>query len=327
MSELNKTRQQLADMFLEALKSDKPMKWQKGWKNLKMPMNAVSERKYTGINKFFLAFFAEMNGYKDPRWCTFKQANDAGWKIKKGEKAVPVEYWFYYNKDTKTRLTAKEYQTLINDNPDLQERICLLSQTYSVFNAAQINGIPEIQKYQNTKIESVEKFIDTIKANMDIDIKYSGDRAFYSIEKDTINIPVIESFKNEYEFYATELHELAHATGAEHRLNRDMKGRTEKDEYAKEELRAEIASCFMSNDLKLPETGEEHNKNHIAYVKSWIEIIEDSPAELMKAIKDADVIADYLKDKGEYEKYLKVSLEKEENIANKRLNYLSGMAR
>ena len=92
-----------------------------------------------------------------------------------------------------------------------------------------------------------------------------------------------------------------YATGKDTRLNRNLSGTFGSENYAKEELRAEIASCFLTNDLVFNnEDDNEHNKNHAAYVKSWIRIVENSPMELMSAIKDAEIISGYLKEKGNY---------------------------
>lgn len=303
-SNLTKTRKQLADIFIEALKSDEPLSWKKGWAGMGVPKNAISEKKYKGVNKMLLGFVAMEKRYEDPRWCTFKQANEKGWKIKKGEKGVPVEFWSFYDKLTKRNITPDEYNSLLKNDPEYKENIKLVSRTYTVFNGEQIEGIPEIEKVESNieLVSELEEFVDNVKDGMDIEIIYGGDRACYIPSLDEVHIPMPEYFYSEYEFYATELHELAHATGASARLNRDLEGTFGSKSYAKEELRAEIASCFLSNELGIPDAeNSEHDKNHIAYVKSWIQKIEDEPAELMRAIKDAEKITDYIKEKGKYD--------------------------
>lgn len=318
---LNKTRQQLVDMFLAALKSEEPMEWKKGWEALDAPHNAVSHKAYKGINHLLLGLTAISKGYTDPRWCTFKQANDNGWKIRKGEKSSIVEYWFLYDKVTKKHLTQSEYNAILKENPEYIRNIHLVSQEYRVFNAEQIEGIPVLEKQNRNKVErleDVERFIDNLKEDMNIEVLYGGDRACYVPFFDQIHIPHPDSFLDEYEFYATELHEFAHATGAESRLERDLSGHFGSESYAKEELRAEISSCFLSNELGLPSASEEHNKNHAAYVKSWIRTIENDPAELMRAVKDADKITSYLKEKGNLSMILDKS--KERNVVQPEKN-------
>lgn len=306
-AKLNKTRQQLVDMFLAALRSEDPMEWKKGWEALETPYNAVSHKSYKGINHLLLSFVAQNKGFTDPRWCTFKQANDNGWKIRKGEISSIVEYWFFYDKTTKQHMTQSEYNAILKENPEHARNIHLVSQEYRVFNAEQIEGIPVLEKEKQNKIErleDVELFINNLKENMGIEVLYGGDRAYYAPFFDQIHIPHPDSFHDEYEFYATELHEFAHATGADSRLGRDLSGHFGSDSYAKEELRAEISSCFLSNDLGLPSASEKHNKNHAAYVKSWIQTIENDPAELMRAVKDADKITLYMKEKGNLSRIL-----------------------
>lgn len=329
---LTKTRQELVNKFLSVLKSDEPMMWKKGWEEIDIPHNAISKKDYRGVNRLLLSLISFEKGYTDARWCTFKQANDSGWRIKKGEKAVPIEYWFYYDKSTKKHLTFEEYKNIINENPEKEKEIHLLAQEYYVFNGEQIEGIPPVKKKENTieRIDDIEEFINNLKTEMDIDIKYGGNRAFYIPSVDEIHIPLPEQFFNIYEFYATQLHEIAHATGHEKRLNRNLTGDRYSESYASEELRAEISSCFIANDLKLPGAGKEHNKNHAAYVSSWISKLENDPSELMRAIKDADKITSYIEVKGDLKSIIdrnnKAEISKNKEI-NKKVRLMTGIVR
>jgi antirestriction protein ArdC len=98
-----------------------------------------------------------------------------------------------------------------------------------------------------------------------------------------------------------------------------LSGEFGSEPYAKEELRAEISSCFLANDLGIPSASEEHNKNHVAYVKSWIKVIKDDPSELMRAIKDADKISAYIKEKGKLDEVLEKNITyNEPDISNER---------
>ena len=317
---LTQTRQQLVDIFLNAIKSEEPMKWKKGWVSMDSPKNALSGKPYKGVNRMLLAFWAMMKGYSDSRWCTFKQANENGWKIKKGEKGTPIEFWTYYDKKTKQNITSEQYNNLIKENPDYKDNIRLVAREYFVFNAAQISGIPEPEKVESkiTRIDEVEEFVNQAKAEMNIEIIYGGDRACYIPRLDEIHMPPAESFYSEYEFYATQLHEMAHATGASSRLNRDLSGSFGTESYAKEELRAEISSCFLSNDLGISETGEEHNRNHAAYIQSWIKVIENNPNELMRAVKDAENITAYLEEKGGFSKIQEKRMERQKDGLEKK---------
>lgn len=303
---LNPTRQLLASMFVTLLEEEKSLNWVKGWKGQAQPENAITHRKYNGINRFILSVISRVKGYDDNRWCTFKQANEKGWKIIKNEKSTPIEFWFPYDKKENKQLSMTEYYEILKNEPERERDIFWKSYTYLVFNAKQIDGIPELPKEEKNKfndIDIVEDFVFNLSENLGVEVIHEGDRAFYRIDEDNIHMPLKDLFFNEYEYYSTLLHEFSHSTGAESRLNRDIKNSFGTENYAKEELRAEISSCFLASELNLDiSTESEHSKNHMAYVQSWIKTIKEQPKELFKAINDADGICNYLIQKGELEK-------------------------
>lgn len=265
---VSRTRQQLAGMFLDILQSDEPLRWKKGW-TVEAAGNAVTGKPYRGINRIMLALTASANGYQDHRWCTFKQASDAGWKIRKGSRGTPVEFWSIYDKKTKMTLTSREYDQLIRRDPEYKKNIRIVLREYTVFNGEQIEGIPEPEKRPGlSRPEELEGFLQRLQKEMDISIIHGGNEAFYSPSKDEIHVPVPGRFDGIYEYYSTVFHEAGHATGAEKRLNRDLTGSFGSEKYAKEELRTEIASCFLLNDLGIPSGSEEHDQNHAAYIQS-----------------------------------------------------------
>ena len=145
-----------------------------------------------------------------------------------------------------------------------------------------------------------------------------GDSAYYSVLTDKIHLPKSEKFIGNYEYNSTVLHELSHATGAIHRLNRDIKNIFGSEAYAYEELIAEISSCFMSSKLQIEQT-ESHVKNHKAYVQSWIHAIKEKPEVLIKAIQQAEKTTAYMefhagiRDLKEYKTICSTSIEVEEN--------------
>lgn len=120
---------------------------------------------------------------------------------------------------------------------------------------------------------------------------------------------------------ATLLHEAAHATGHESRLNRDMEGAFGSPEYAKEELRAEIASAFTAQILRIDYSQNDYMENHEAYVQNWISVLENEPNELFAAIKDAEKISDYLIEKGEFSRQMDIA--NEENLIAKMDSYVA----
>lgn len=299
----NTLREDLSAKFLAALKEDK-IPWHAVWQQLR-PMNAATGKLYRGVNALNLSFIADDQGYTDPRWCTFQQAKEKGWKIRKGEHASPVEYWAYYDREQKKLLPWPEAQRIIRDEPERAEKDLLLSCRLSlVFNAAQIEGIPPLEKLPATDIETIRAQRDTLLQNMGVGYKEQGSEAYYSSAADLVVLPPATTFDDVYAYMCTLLHECGHATSHPSRLNRVLGGVFGSPDYAREELRAEIASAFVSQTLgiEMPEDAlEQHFTLHKAYIQSWAAALEKNPDELYAAIKDANAIADYLMEKGEFE--------------------------
>lgn len=297
---MNKVREQISQVFLESLKENE-LPWQKGWMT-ERPYNTVSNTEYRGINSFWLSCTAEQKGYSDPRWCTFKQAKDKGWKVKKGEHGTQVEFWSMYDTETKKKLTVRESNVLKKElGEDFYERVKPISSVYTVFNAEQIEGIPKREKTQEPiQSDGLLHKRDTLIKNMGFTFHEGGSRAFYRPGDDSVTLPQMEQFRSIYDYMSVFLHESGHATGHESRLNRDLSGGFGSQKYAREELRAEIASAFTSQELGLGEMAAEHMDNHKAYIQSWIEVLEKEPQELFAAIRDAEKISDYLIEKGEF---------------------------
>lgn len=276
--------------------------WRQPW-NLKtanpvIPVNAVTGNRYRGSNLFLLFYHQMKNGYDDPRWMTYKQAQEQGAYVRKGESGVPIEYWQY----TKKELDEEGNEVTVRLNPPIRKR-------YTVFNAKQIEGLkPYIipQPKWNAQ-ERVERIIEAVG----VPVHYGPiGGAYYSLVKDEIHLPDRVAFDNSSNFYATALHELAHSTGHPSRLNREMSQDTRK--YAAEELRAEIGSMFMCRDLGI--SMPELDAQHAAYIKSWIQNLKEDPEALFKAATDAEKICDFVyeREKALPQKTVKLSSEIEE---------------
>lgn len=297
----NKLREQIADQFIAALQEEQ-LPWRAMWIT-KRPMNIISGKNYRGINSFWLSFVADMKGYQDHRWVTFKQAESKGWHVRKGEKATHIEYWRLYDKLQKKYIEQSEANQIIKLNPDRADDIVLSCRNYAVFNADQVDGIPELKHETTVDIDEIRDKRDTLLRNMALGFHEGGNQAYYRPSDDSITMPPASDFKDNYGYMSVFLHEAGHATGHESRLNRDMTGTFGSDSYAKEELRAEIASAFTSQALGLGHADEDLSSdldNHKAYIQSWIDVIKDKPNELFAAIKDAEKISDYLLEKGEF---------------------------
>lgn len=299
---LNRMREEMINSFIDCLKKD-TIPWHRSWSAKQRPFNAVTNTTYRGVNSLWLSYNQFAREFDDPRWCTFKQAQTQGWKIKPGSKGTRVEFWSLYDTEEKRKLTQREAKQL-SDELTLEEfknRVKPISNVYTVFNGEQIDGIPKYEEktYELNTEELLQKR-DTLLKNMNVDFSEGGDKAFYNPSRDRITLPEMNRFETEYDYMATLLHEAGHATGHISRLNRDMTGVFGSPEYAKEELRAEIASAFTAQELGLDYEQNEHMENHEAYVQNWIDVLENEPNELFAAIKDAEKISDYLIEKGKF---------------------------
>lgn len=267
--------------------------WQKPWNDngpaFKIPYNATTGNRYKGINIFSLL----MADRDDPRWMTFKQASEKGCQVRKGEKASLIQYVKLHRlvpkKDEQGKPILDEKGKPVKVQVSLDRPIIT---TAWVFNAEQINGIeplvkPDVKQFQWDAIQRAENIIQASGA--DITHK-SGNRAYYSPALDSITMPLREQFDAPDKYYATVLHELGHWTGHKDRLDRSMVDSFGTEGYAREELRAEIASMLIGQELHI---GHDPGQ-HVAYVESWIQILRDTPFEIHAAAADAEKILNYL---------------------------------
>lgn len=258
--------------------------WLRPWKDGAVPVHPrrSNGEKYRGINVITLWFAAETKGYTTPYWMTFKQALDFGGHVRKGETGEKVVYASSFKK-TETDKAGNEKEKNI---PFLKE--------YTVFNAAQCEGLPE-RFYPKApvfnpveKLDHAERFFAATGAL----IRNGGDRAFYAPGPDVICMPAIEQFTSREAYYATLAHECIHWTSHKSRLNRDF-GSTgfASEGYAKEELVAEIGAAFIAADLGLY---MEPREDHAAYIASWLKALKDDKRLIVSAASHATKAADYL---------------------------------
>lgn len=286
-------RKQVADNFIKGL-SEEGLEWKKGWADKGPMRNGVSGKVYRGINQFTLQAVSMMRGYNDPRWMTFKQIqNGDNLHLTKGSKGVRVEYWFPIDKIEQKSVTYKEMNELIKSGEREREDFFMKPKYFVVFNGSCIEGLPEFKLEQNPDVKPAQA-VEMLSKSMNVPILHDGgDNAFYRRSTDSIHLPEPSAFKSSEMYNAVALHELAHATGSENRLNREMGDVFGDQAYAREELVAEITSAFMSFYTGV--TAEDFDRNnHQAYINSWIDMIEKSPEVLVKAIKDAERASEYM---------------------------------
>lgn len=273
-------RQELVENLIDAMKQG-TAPWQKPW-TADAPFNAVTGRPYHGTNILNLAVKSSILGAsEDPRWCTFDQAKEKGWSIKKGSKGTHVEF---YKFDEKPKLDENGAPVLNADGQQEMQRSVVVK-NYVVFHASQIDGIGPYVPKTHDPIEQHEK-AERILKESGADIRHGGDAAYYQPKEDFVQLPDRNSFHSQADYYATALHELGHWTGHMNRLNRPLSYDMGSEKYAREELVAEITSMFVSAETGIPQT-QEHFQNHAAYVNHWISHLEQNPNTLFEAVRDA----------------------------------------
>ena len=279
-------RKGLVEKVIEDLKNNKVPFWRKGW-NTPLPKNITSNKFYQGLNLIKLNLSTEKNGFKDSRWVTFKQATQKNYKVKKGSSGTRIEFWGW---EITKKIKDKNGNT-IETKEELENPIV---KYYYVYNADQIENLPENEK--DMSFFRKNDLIESIIKNSESPVTFcASNRAYYSPTADSINIPNREFFKSENEFYHTVLHEIAHSTGHESRLNRNLKGEKFDKEYAIEELTAELTSMFLQQQLGIEIIGDEALfDNHKAYLKGYVEILEETPNILFKIIREAEKATDYV---------------------------------
>jgi antirestriction protein ArdC len=280
-------RQEITDNIIAALEKG-VAPWQKPWQAgaFEMPLNPTSGKPYRGGNALQLMVSGMRHGYEDPRWITYRQAQENGWQVRKSEKGTQIEFWQFPGNQADDREEPR------NHTPD-SSRDRFIYRVYTVFNASQIEGMPEHAPRKRQEWEIIQD-AEAILQNSGAQISHDQpDRAFYNRLSDSIHLPSRAAFKSAADYYGTALHELAHWTGHPQRLNRETLNETYHFgdmRYAKEELRAELASVFLMAERGIP-----HNPDsHTAYLGSWLKTLSDDKHEIFRATRDAHKAADLL---------------------------------
>ncbi|MBD8983740.1 MAG: DUF1738 domain-containing protein [Bacteroides cellulosilyticus] len=279
---------------------------------MKWPKN-LSGRDYNGMNALMLMLYAEKQGYKLPVYCTFdrviglnfqkdKQGNRTPLKdengeplpqvsVQKGEKSFPVFITTFtvVDKETKAKIKYDDYKKL-SDGEKQRYSVYPKMQVYSVFNVDQTNmkeARPELyakieEENQLVKPElngegfsfpAVDKMIEDNSWVCPIELKYQ-DRAYYSILNDKIVMPEKAQFVDGESFVSVLLHEMTHSTGSESRLNRIKPSAFGSEEYAREELVAELGSALVAQRYGISKNVKDESA---AYLKSWLNSLKESP--------------------------------------------------
>jgi len=254
--------------------------WQKAWQSAgsAMPMNAVTERPYSGVNVLLFWMSADC-GYARPRYLTFNQAKEAGGNVRKGEHGTKV---YFYK------------QLTVADKAGGEDKTIPLLREYTVFNVSQCEGLPDgiangeavAPLNQDQREALADRFIQSTGA----DFREGTGVPCYVPSKDFISIPGFAQFKGKPEFYSTAFHELTHWTGAKHRLDRDFSGRFGTQAYAAEELVAELGAEFINGEF-----GFDNTQSNAAYLANWITLLKSDSRAIFTAASKASKAAEYLR--------------------------------
>lgn len=238
---------------------------------------------YQGINTLILWIAAMDKGYDAPIWMTYKQAQELGAQVRKGEKGTQVVY----------SSSFKAHET--NETGEEIEKEVPFLKTYTVFNVEQIEGLPghfyaktTPQEQQIDRIEKAEQFFKNTHA----EIRHGGNQAFYSPTHDFVQMPKFETFTDAESYYGVLGHEMTHWTRHESRLNREFGRKRWGDEgYAMEELVAELGAAFLCVDLGL---ALEPKPEHAAYIESWLKVLKQDKKAIFHAASHAERAANHL---------------------------------
>lgn len=240
---------------------------------------------YKGVNVLMLWLAAMEKGYTAPIWMTYDQAKELGAHVKKDERASLVVYANTFKKTERDTASGEDIEVEIP-----------FMKPYSVFNVEQIDGLPAHYYATSTPptLDAAQRQarLDAFFAATKADIRHGGNRAFYTIGEDYIQMPPFETFHSPENYYATLAHEGMHWTRHPSRLDRDLGRKKWGDAgYAMEELVAEIGSAFLCAELGItPEIREDH----AAYIASWLKVLEDDKRAIFTAASHAQKAADFL---------------------------------
>jgi antirestriction protein ArdC len=249
--------------------------WSKPWTAASAQPRNYAGRNYRGANVFWLALEAELRGYAEPVWLTFKQAQGLGGTVRKGEKGTAVFFWSFIER-------ADESGKL---------RRIGFAKTYTVFNVAQCDGLPAREAIARPTEIVRHADAEALLAATGAIIRHGRDRAFYQPSTDVVVLPQAASFKDADAYYATAFHEVAHWTGAKARLDRTFGKRFGDEAYAFEELVAELTAAYVCGALGLDNLARD---DHASYLASWGRILRNDPKAFITAAGKAQAAADFI---------------------------------
>jgi len=283
MARINELYEKIAGQIAAQL-AEGVLPWHRPWavdptRRVSKPLreNAVP---YQGINVLILWGAAIDAGYASPFWMTYRQARSVGAQVRKGERATQIVFAKTATK-TETDESGDETQVPLH-----------VRRVYAVFNADQIDGLPDkyVPAIPDVNPDERDVRCEAWFDSLGIDIRYGGERAFYAPGPDRIQMPPFPTFESAQAFFSTLAHESVHSTGHRDRLDRGF-GAHGTTRYAREELVAELGSAFLCADLGIASSPR---ADHASYIGSWLKLLEDEPRAVFDAATQAQQAVEFL---------------------------------
>lgn len=271
---------EVTDRIVEALEKG-VVPWERPW-ICGQPRNAETGRRYRGINRILLDFTALERGFSASGWLTYAAAKRLGGYVRRGETGTMV---IYYERFEKQRPAEPSW------DQEVTEQHVFLARNFFVWNLDQIEGCDGLKQSYNGLFGSAphDAVAEEILVRSGATIRYGGDRAAYSPAADRIELPAREAFPSPEAFYSTAFHELTHWTGHGTRLDRSLTGRFGDEDYAREELVAELGASMLCSQAGLDVVSQA-----ASYIDSWIQILNRDCRAIFVAAREAQMAADFL---------------------------------
>jgi len=269
---------------IEAGAGEYVMPWHHGGTSTARPINVASGKAYRGVNTLALWSAVQNAAYPMGIWGTYRQWQALGAQVRKAERATTVVFW----KQIGSGRSDDEESDAAPD--ELTERCRFFARGYSVFNCTQVDGYeptPPAPCSGDERAAHAEIFY----ANLGIKTVYGGDEAYYLPSADRVHSPVFEAFRDAASHYSVLYHEGVHATGAKHRLGRDLSGRFGSETYAMEEIIADTGSSMILADLGI---ATRPRPDHAAYIATWLSVLRSDTSAIFTAASKAQAAVDWM---------------------------------
>ena len=272
---------EITQRFIDAIEAGLEGKWERPWTTIAdagMPLSLSTGKNYRGINVWILMMEAWAKGYQNNLWGTYKQWQEKGAQVRKGEKSTMVVLW----------------KPVTKQNDQGEDNTFMMLRGFNVFNVDQVEGyeMPEnddaLPESTNERIAAIENLVSDIG----VDVRHGGNRAFYVPSMDFVQMPLIEQFKDSEGYYSTLLHEMVHWTGHASRVDRDLNaGRFGDEAYAFEELVAELGSAFLMAQFGI---SDEPREDHAKYLRGWLKVLQNDSKAIFTAASKAQAAVDFI---------------------------------